>query len=314
MMRSQLCLGLGLGFQFVLYLGIIESAVRGWRLERNSNFTLVLTTFHEPEPNLLAHLKHCCIGHTRKTKEITTQKRMRSEEQASLEAKKKAKSEPITLQSVEALTSTEALEYLREMKATHASNSEYEFIRIPHNASKRKAMITRIITHVPGRKTWHREEANNAGAFGGETDSAGCAQCTVEQIGVDNCGNDASSSNTSDEISELRRVGQCVCGIMVEVDEAGDVNWLARQEAFSAWIGKMVLGPEQVESEEETGVFHDTQPGVVRKVALKHKRPEPAVCYVEFESTGTHKIMTIEQVEAGIKKQSLHARANRRRQ
>ena len=70
-------------------MGWVYARVR--RLERDFNFTLVWTTFHEPEPNLLAHLKHCCIGHTRKTKEIETQKRMRSEEQASLEAKKKAK-------------------------------------------------------------------------------------------------------------------------------------------------------------------------------------------------------------------------------
>ena len=110
-----------------------------------------------------------------------------------------------------------------------------------------------------------------------------------------------------------------MCGAMVSVNERGDFDWIGKAEAFKEVIGRAVLHPTATVKEpcliEPGGINEKAVEGNVKKIVLRHRSLEAAVCYVEFSCIGVHKLMTMKEVHEGIKQyghQQAYERAARR--
>lgn len=107
---------------------------------------------------------------------------------------------------------------------------------------------------------------------------------------------------------QWKHTGRLLCGKMVSVDSYGEINWLGNTEASTQFMRQTVLGPES--SEDEDGKVVEME-GSVKQVVFGCKSTNVAVCYVEYETTGTHKLLAVESVLEAMKKYKAMQRAMR---
>ena len=146
-------------------------------------------------------------------------------------------------------------------------------------------------------------EAEEAGGDDNEWDMSvdvgvdmGDGMCTVALDDLPDADITAALFNLEEKKKEWRLKGRALCTKQVCVDSEGVVNWLSNVQASAKFMHRQVLGPETTEDDE--GGLVEVE-GMVKQVVFGHRSADVAVCYVEFEAIGTHKLLTVEDVVQG---------------
>ena len=146
-------------------------------------------------------------------------------------------------------------------------------------------------------------EAEEAGGDDNEWDMSvdvgvdmGDGMCTVALDDLPDADITAALFNLEERKKEWRLKGRALCTKQVCVDSEGVVNWLSNVQASAKFMHKQVLGPETTEDDE--GRLVEVE-GMVKQVVFGHRSADVAVCYVEFEAIGTHKLLTVEDAVQG---------------
>ena len=124
----------------------------------------------------------------------------------------------------------------------------------------------------------------------------GDGMCTVALDDLPDADITAALFNLEERKKEWRLKGRALCTKQVCVDSEGVVNWLSNVQASAKFMHRQVLGPETTEDDE--GGLVEVE-GMVKQVVFGHRSTDVAVCYVEFEAIGTHKLLTVEDVVQG---------------